>query len=70
MNMSITFYEVEHHEDLQHCLNDLRSAGATVLKSHVNTDEEEAQVLVSFTDKKVFLDAFSKTTSYPFSSLS
>lgn len=70
MKIQITFHGVEHHGDLQRCLDDLRAAGATVLKHQLDTDEEVCYVLVEVTDKAKFLQLFSKTDSFPFSSLS
>lgn len=70
MKIQITFHEVEHHGDLNRCLDDLRTAGAIVVKHQLDTDEEVGYVLVEVTDKAKFLQLFSKTDSFPFSSLS
>ena len=69
MKTQINFCECEHYGDLENCLDDLKSSGATILKSDLNSDEEEASVLIEVDDINEFKKRFRETDSYGFSSL-
>lgn len=59
----LSFYEVEHDEDLDPILNDLEKSGAKILDTRINEDGETAEVTVEVEDTKAFRLAFFATGS-------
>ncbi len=64
--LRIRFSEVEHHGDLDTCIQDLGRSGATVLDHQLDEDAEEAVVHVTVTDYMDFRLRFEKTDSADF----
>ena len=64
---TIRFCECEHDGDLDNYLDDLRSAGAKVIGSSVDPEEEMGTVSVEFEDEQTFMKAWHKTESCGFS---
>jgi len=66
--LRVRFAEIEHHGDLDTCIEHLCESGATVIDSRIDPDAEEAIVDVSVTEKAYmdFRVNFEKTDSADF----
>ncbi len=65
-NLNLSFYEVEHAEDLRVILEDLKEAGAKNVNSFSDYEEEQTAVSFEVEDLNTFIGAFSATDSSDF----
>jgi hypothetical protein len=65
----VEFYEAEHTGDLNRYIADLVKSGAKVGASELDDEDETALVKVTVENKAEFIENFSKTESFGFSSL-
>jgi hypothetical protein len=65
----VIFYECEHWGDLDNYISDLTCSGAEILSKDLDEEEESGIVYISVSNKKEFLEEFSKTDSFEFSNL-
>lgn len=69
MFLSIEFYECEHMDELDSCKLDLMRSGAVILDAILDEKDESAHVDVNVNNRSDFIQRFSQTESYEFSSL-
>jgi len=69
MKVNLEFHECEHNTDLENYLSDLRDAGADIISSNLDYEEETASVVIEVVAYGIFLNIFEDTDSYEFSSL-
>jgi len=70
MKGTIIFSECEHTGDLDTYAEDVRSCGAIITATEIDTEEETGYISIEVADKQDFLKKFAKTESYGFSSAS
>ena len=59
----LSFYEIEHQDDLEPILDEIAKAGAKVVSYSINADMEIAHVTIEAKDMKAFKETFKHTGS-------
>lgn len=67
--MIIDFYNCKSKKNYNSYVKDLRASGATIVSDKVDYEAEFATITIDTDSREKFLDKFSLTNSYEFSSL-